>query len=114
MVSKKKSVYGKVDRTWKRRWVKRLLSGKDTQATGQLRIGDGFCCLGVFCDVYDPKRWRANEYKYSTTRVSCSVIPSPLMKKIGLTELASSFLVEANDSKRWSLKRIGRWIDKNL
>ena len=36
----------------KKRWVAALRSGDYTQGKGALRRGDGFCCLGVLCDVY--------------------------------------------------------------
>ncbi len=36
-----------------KKWVKALRSGKYEQANGKLRVGDGFCCLGVACDLYE-------------------------------------------------------------
>lgn len=35
-----------------RKWVEALRSGKYEQAQEQLRRDDGFCCLGVACDLY--------------------------------------------------------------
>lgn len=35
----------------KRHWVQALRSGEYRQATDVLRRGDGFCCLGVLCDL---------------------------------------------------------------
>jgi len=35
----------------KERWLEALRSGKYKQTTGYLRDDDGFCCLGVLCDV---------------------------------------------------------------
>lgn len=34
------------------RWVDALRSGKYGQCRGRLRQGDGYCCLGVACDVF--------------------------------------------------------------
>ena len=34
-----------------KRWVEALRSGEYDQANGALRNGDGFCCLGVACDL---------------------------------------------------------------
>lgn len=34
------------------KWVAALRSGEYKQVTGNLRKGDGFCCLGVACDVF--------------------------------------------------------------
>ena len=36
----------------KRAWVEALRSGKYKQATGRLRRVDGYCCLGVLCNLY--------------------------------------------------------------
>ena len=35
----------------KERWLTALRSGEYVQAEGELRRGDGFCCLGVLCDI---------------------------------------------------------------
>jgi hypothetical protein len=42
--------------TW-RDWVDALLSGNYKQTQKHLRDSNGFCCLGVACDVYDPTKW---------------------------------------------------------
>jgi len=34
------------------KWLAALRSGDYSQDTGQLQGGDGFCCLGVACDVF--------------------------------------------------------------
>lgn len=36
----------------KAKWVAALRSGEYKQATGRLRSDDGFCCLGVLCDLH--------------------------------------------------------------
>lgn len=36
----------------KKMWVEALRSGEYQQKTGALRKGDGFCCLGVLCDLH--------------------------------------------------------------
>lgn len=41
-----------MDKKIKRRWLRALRSGKYTQCQGSLHLkDDGFCCLGVLCDV---------------------------------------------------------------
>ena len=52
-----------MDSNLKQKWVRALRSGKYTQATGALRTDDGFCCLGVLCDVYDSDKWKTKEDK---------------------------------------------------
>jgi hypothetical protein len=41
-----------VNKEVKRAWVEALRSGKYKQATGRLRRVDGYCCLGVLCNLY--------------------------------------------------------------
>lgn len=41
----------------KQRWVAALRSGEYPQAKSALRSSDGFCCLGVLCDVIAPDGW---------------------------------------------------------
>ena len=47
-----------MDKMWKKKWVKALRSGKYEQCTGRLHLkGDGYCCLGVLCDIVGAGRW---------------------------------------------------------
>lgn len=36
----------------KQQWIDALRSGDYQQATGSLRTEEGFCCLGVLCDLH--------------------------------------------------------------
>jgi hypothetical protein len=46
-----------MNKEWKDKWVAALRSGEYAQANGCLNDGEGMCCLGVACDVYDPIQW---------------------------------------------------------
>lgn len=35
-----------------KKWIAALRSGEYKQATGQLRVADAFCCLGVLCNLH--------------------------------------------------------------
>ena len=56
----------------RRRFLAALRSGKYPQSRDGLRNKEGYCCLGVACDVYNPKGWEAvatlNFYRYKTRR----------------------------------------------
>lgn len=41
-----------------RKWTRALRSGKYYQGTGRLQRDDGYCCLGVACDIFIPKKKR--------------------------------------------------------
>ena len=47
----------------KARWLKALRSGRYKQATGALRVGDGYCCLGVLCDL--ARKSQVGEWEYT-------------------------------------------------
>lgn len=36
----------------KQKWIDALRSGKYEQGSGKLRTPNGYCCLGVLCDLY--------------------------------------------------------------
>lgn len=45
-----------------RKWVKALRSGKYKQAQGALQTRDGYCCLGVLCDISKISYFTAGYY----------------------------------------------------
>jgi hypothetical protein len=45
----------------KKEWVAALRSGEFEQAKGSLRDDDGYCCLGVLCELY--RRKKGGEWK---------------------------------------------------
>lgn len=47
--------------------VDALRSGKYTQAYRALHRQDGFCCLGVACDLNDPTQWKEKARTYNDT-----------------------------------------------
>lgn len=58
------------------KWIEALESGKYKQAQYYLQRQGGFCCLGVACDIYDPKGW--------------DVIPVNDVKQVKYKDLSSS------------------------
>jgi hypothetical protein len=40
-----------MDAKLKRRWIEALNSGDYSQTQDHLKDGDGYCCLGVLCDI---------------------------------------------------------------
>ncbi len=45
------------------KWVKALRSGKYKQTTETLKGKNGFCCLGVLCDLSKQGKWQSQEYR---------------------------------------------------
>jgi hypothetical protein len=47
----------------KEKWIEALQSGEYKQGQNSLKTDDGFCCLGVLCDIYAKEMnvpWEAN------------------------------------------------------
>lgn len=76
----------------KQKWVAALRSGNYNQGVNTLRKGNNFCCLGVLCDVVDPKGWKESQlfktskkYGYGINEVT-STLPYEIMQFAGLTD----------------------------
>jgi len=104
-------------------WVAALRSGKYTQAQGRLRISagddesnvDGYCCLGVICDVTQ-KRWvRQHTYWYALVGSELEPTWYGMLPKgaFGLTDNTIRHLANMNDSGK-SFNEIADWIEANL
>jgi len=61
----------------KSNWVNALRSGEYLQSRNVLRDANGFCCLGVYCDISNLGRWSGMGgyfvYEHADTRASGSV-----------------------------------------
>ena len=83
-------------------WVKALRSGEYKQTTGQLRKDDGYCCLGVACDLYGKHVLKRNRWKlYKRNKLSYTflgrggTLPPQVQEWLGLER--SSDLGELKD-----------------
>ena len=52
----------------KQLWINALRSGSYQQGRGRLRGEDGFCCLGVLCDLHPRSRseWKQHDGNWSS------------------------------------------------
>lgn len=68
----------------KKLWCKALRSKKYTQCRGALHKPDGFCCLGVLCDVHrkitKKKGWERYDYQYLKYRDVTGVLPAEVTR----------------------------------
>lgn len=110
-----------------KRWVKALRSGKYKQTGGFLRDGDGFCCLGVLCDLakndtglkwYDVLGENTRKQVYVTGETARWTLPKAVMswadmqtRSGELPEKKKLSLVDVNDSG-WSFEKIADRIEK--
>jgi len=103
-----------MDAKLKKLWLKALRSGKYRQGRSELisqpLFGEkgrtSYCCLGVLCKIQDPK----NAFNWHGLAVS----PNKLRDQAGLDKEDLDVLVDANDSYRWTFKRIADYIEGML
>ena len=109
-----------MNQEWKEKWVAALRSGEYKQTRHVLRNitpeNEGFCCLGVLCDLWDNKAW--DEVKGIETRMSFQGweggIPTPVRESLGLTLSHVQELVHMNDYDGASFDTIAGHIEANL
>ncbi|KGM36152.1 hypothetical protein [Inquilinus limosus] len=69
------------------KWVEALRSGEYQQGKHQLRDGDGFCCLGVACDLFAKLEgigeWDNGHFKIQHER-EFGVLLTPVRTWLGL------------------------------
>lgn len=76
----------------RRKWVEALRSGRYPQARHALRMGAGYCCLGVACDISGLGRWihqvlsRSLVYEVAGGCRSTSTLPHEVRDWLGLLE----------------------------
>jgi hypothetical protein len=123
----------------KERWTEALRSGEYSQTKNTLADGDGFCCLGVLCEIAaeDGVVYRA-DYSYHSTESpgdwSSEELPHAVIDWAGLDgEFAENPLTdvsypgghrpngrenahfsELNDDMGWNFKEIADVIDRAL
>ena len=111
-----------------KKWITALRSGDYKKAKGQLRQEEGFCCLGVLCNLHALEnplyaRTQTDPYNYGGNR---GTLPSIVMRWAGLKSQyggtlpeevvvdfrKSTSLVELNDDTNASFKKIACVIEK--
>lgn len=104
------------------KWVQALRSGDYKQTTGHLRTDEGFCCLGVLCDLHRQESegaWRTDEhgqmlYKLPSGDWNHAMLPKPVREWAGLRsinpEINSEPLSGLNDGG-WTFGDIAEVID---
>lgn len=111
----------------KDKWVKALRSGDYKQTRYQLRTTEGYCCLGVLCDLYIKETNKASWNKFTTNIYEFAgpegefeklQVPYSVMKWAGIdsrdplinTVPASLF----NDDCRLTFEEIADKVEKHL
>ena len=94
----------------RRLWVEALRSGEYAQYLGYLHTNDGFCCLGVACDISGLGEWYKLwdqsyiiRYKISPDNQSYTKLPIEVRNWLGLNSVDGIFSFEGlhADFKPW-------------
>lgn len=119
--------YGKLPKSFKRRWLENLRSGKYKQVTDELCKSEynhpeldkkyyGYCCLGVACKT----QGLSDSIIYEDAVIGNNIVEIASNRKRGIPKILQvnnplvDFLTHSNDTRRLSFKQIANWIDKNL
>lgn len=121
----------------KPKWLKALRSGEYKQSRETLKDDNGFCCLGVLCDLTYPDDWVKNKIgqgigKYHSKANTYDVVDydgepqgetaiskdaelaEDLLEEFGLSDYDQKMLIDRNDSFEWTFDKIADWIEKEL
>jgi len=121
----------------KTKWVAALLSNEYEQTEGVLRNGNGYCCLGVLCDLYSKEtgvEWLDMGYGRFSMHSADNVLPYEVEQWAGLTHehggyvavskrydegedttvFHSPSLTELNDSWAYNFHQIADVIEQQL
>lgn len=91
----------------RKQWVAALRSGNYQKIKGRLKRDEGFCCLGVACDISNIGSWYENvnggiQYTGTIENVNVSLIPDEVRDWLGLQSgdgaYSASSLWRDNDS----------------
>jgi hypothetical protein len=108
-------------------WIRRLESGKYQQTKGCLYNGEGYCCLGVLCEIAhengiverSDKPNGDGHYAYCYDEDGIEIVadvdlPHAVMAWAGINTVAGTYeygsLVSLNDDKEWDFKHIAEII----
>jgi hypothetical protein len=101
----------------KQKWVAALRSGKYPQTQETLQAEDGFCCLGVLCEVMElPKEYSApveRSYYFFNNKGMEKELSVEFLKYVGLTTPQESELIDLNDVAHYSFSEIADYIEEN-
>lgn len=111
-----------------RKWAQALESGDYKQTVGELRNKDGFCCLGVLCNIHaqeHPKIAALETDPYSYLG-EATELPFEVREWVGMNSDSGKFprglikevpsadcLIDLNDDAEWNFKQIAKVIRKH-
>lgn len=114
-------------KTWKKKWISALLSGKYLRGTGAL-VGKDYsihnskdytvyCCLGVLCKVSkmtDKQIQRVVVIDKNKEESDNELLSPKLLTKFGLSDRQQKKLAAMNDEEDGSFEKIAKYVQRYL
>lgn len=108
----------RLDPTLKAKWLEALRSGKYAQTQKALNDGQGFCCLGVLCDLMNPDGWDSGlwsqDWEAEEPQWCDGDLDSSTRLRVGLSSDSEVTLIRMNDEEKKNFTEIADWIEEHL
>lgn len=105
-----------MDKKLKAKWIKALTDGSHEQTKETLKDSQGYCCLGVLCDISGAGKWVGYEYHICDEFDGYTMdgdLGRPGRKLFGIPSRLESRLINMNDKGK-SFKEIAKVIREKL
>ena len=93
-------------------WIEALRSGKYRQAQYKLKSDEGYCCLGVLCDL--ARNDGGPEWSEGLYRRLDGQLPHQMARFMGLTQGDQNRLADLNDKSRATFAQIADYIEQRI
>ncbi len=94
-------------------WVAALRSGRYAQIQRKLHNEEGFCCLGVGCDLVNPNGWNEHPGMFHFGRYGCDM-PDEVLEVYGISPEQHGRLMTMNDREGKTFPEIADYIESTL
>ena len=104
-----------MDKAIRDEWILALRSGAYKQATGRLKDGDRYCCLGVLCAIHPDVIEKDNGVFVYKGHGATNNLPYELGWDLDIPIMVAGYTLQTmNDDKGKTFSEIADWIEANL
>jgi hypothetical protein len=98
----------------KHKWTAALRSGEYGQSSCVLKDDNGFCCLGVLCDIINKDGWAVNEEGDNIFDGEVYLLSDNMRKIAGISDDDCNRLIRLNDVLKYTFPQIADCIDESF
>ncbi len=116
-MAEQKTIYKKLPKEFKEKWIAALKSKKYDQGMFRLHKDNTFCCLGVACIISGINKEKIGTANVIRPSFAKNIIPNILISGSGDENTSVGRLINMNDGgyeTQKSFKEIADWIEENL